>query len=71
MYWDRGPGLLLTLGSVLLIQSVFLVLKMTGAIDWNWWIILIPSYLVVAWVLMFIAGAIGFNDFVMDLARRR
>ena len=45
---------------------VFIVLKLTGVIDWSWWIVLLPLYLPMA---MFLAFA-GLVVFLMWIAYR-
>lgn len=53
---SRGPGILGLLG------IVFVVLKLTGVIDWSWWWVTLPFYGVLALfisvaVLIFICAA--------------
>lgn len=45
---------------------VFIVLKLTGVIDWSWWLVLLPLYLPMA---MFLAFA-GLVVFLMWIAYR-
>lgn len=32
------------LGILAVMQIVFLVLKLTGLIDWSWWLVLVPLW---------------------------
>ena len=49
----------LGLGTVLFI--VFLILKLTGNIDWSWWFVTMPLWLPLAIVIaaLLIAGIVG------------
>lgn len=41
-----------------LLQAVFLVLKLTNTVDWNWWIICSPLLISVGWLLFIFILAI-------------
>ena len=41
---------------------VFLVLKLTGNIDWSWWWVTSPLWLPLAFLLVIIIGAIMFYN---------
>lgn len=62
----NGPGVLSTLG------IVFVVLKLTGVIDWSWWWVTAPFWgplaLLVGLVLLilFIAGIAGIIGFAIN-----
>ena len=42
-------------GILTILQIVFIVLKLTSTIDWSWWVVLIPAYIL---VLLWIAAII-------------
>lgn len=48
---QKGKALL-RLFIMLLIQFVFIMLKITGAVNWNWVVVLIPIFLIVFWELL-------------------
>ena len=54
-------------GSFLLFV-VFLVLKLTGAIDWSWWLVTIPLWIGVAWLLLttVFIGVLAFIIGILD-----
>lgn len=47
---NKGRALLRT-SFMLLIQFVLFMLKITGAIDWSWVVVLIPLWLIIFWEL--------------------
>ena len=46
------------LGISAVLQIVFLVLKLTGLIDWSWWLVLVPLWADIGFVLLFIILAL-------------
>lgn len=42
------------LGILAVLQIVFLVLKLTGLIDWSWWLVLVPLWVDIGFGLLFI-----------------
>lgn len=42
------------LGILVVLQIVFLVLKLTGLIDWSWWLVLVPLWADIGIGLLFI-----------------
>ncbi len=38
-----------TISLLIILQIVFLILKLCGIITWSWWIVLIPLYLEILW----------------------
>ena len=46
------------LGILAVLQIVFLVLKLTGLIDWSWWLVLVPLWADIGFVLLFIILAL-------------
>ena len=40
------------LGISAVLQIVFLVLKLTGLIDWSWWLIMLPIYVPIMLVVI-------------------
>ena len=46
------------LGIVAVLQIVFLVLKLTGLIDWSWWLVLVPLWTDIGFGLLFIILAL-------------
>ena len=47
---EKGKAFL-RLFTLLLIQFVLILLKLSGAIGWNWLIVLIPVWLIIFWEL--------------------
>ena len=47
---EKGKAFL-RLSTLLLIQFVLILLKLSGAIGWNWLIVLIPVWLIIFWEL--------------------
>jgi hypothetical protein len=43
-----------------LITAIFVILKLTGAIDWSWWWVLGPLWLPFAFALIFMLAAAPF-----------
>lgn len=41
-------------GILAVLQIVFLVLKLTGLIDWSWWLVLVPLWADIGIGLLFI-----------------
>lgn len=39
-------------GSLITIQIVLIILKLTNVIDWSWWFVLLPALLPVALVVL-------------------
>ena len=46
------------LGILAVLQIVFLVLKLTGLIDWSWWLVLVPLWTDIGFALLFIILAL-------------
>ena len=46
------------LGILAVLQIVFLVLKLTGLIDWSWWVVLVPLWTDIGLSLLFIILAL-------------
>lgn len=46
------------LGISAVLQIVFLVLKLTGLIDWSWWLVLVPLWTDIGFSLLFIILAL-------------
>ena len=46
------------LGISAVLQIVFLVLKLTGLIDWSWWLVLVPLWTDIGFALLFIILAL-------------
>ena len=46
------------LGISAVLQIVFLVLKLTGLIDWSWWVVLVPLWTDIGFSLLFIILAL-------------
>ena len=46
------------LGISAVLQIVFLVLKLTGLIDWSWWLVLVPLWTDIGFGLLFIILAL-------------
>ena len=46
------------LGILAVLQLVFLVLKLTGLIDWSWWLVLVPLWTDIGFGLLFIILAL-------------
>lgn len=46
------------LGIVAVLQIVFLVLKLTGLIDWSWWLVLVPLWADIGFGLLLIIIAL-------------
>ena len=46
------------LGISAVLQIVFLVLKLTGLIDWSWWLVLVPLWVDIGFSLLFIILAL-------------
>ena len=46
------------LGILAVLQIVFLVLKLTGLIDWSWWLVLVPLWTDIGFSLLFIILAL-------------
>ena len=42
------------LGILAVLQVVFFVLKLTGLIDWSWWLVLVPLWADIGLGLLFI-----------------
>ena len=47
---NRGRALL-RFFIMLLIQFVFIMLKIAGAVNWNWVVVLIPIWVIIFWEL--------------------
>ncbi len=45
---DGSPGLIYP------IQVTFLILRLTNLIDWNWWIVFLPSMLWLAFMFIYL-----------------
>lgn len=46
------------LGILAVLQVVFVVLKLTGLIDWSWWLVLVPLWADIGFGLLFIILAL-------------
>lgn len=46
------------LGILAVMQIVFLVLKLTGLIDWSWWLVLVPLWADIGFSLLYIIIAL-------------
>ena len=46
------------LGILAVLQIVFLILKLTGLIDWSWWLVLVPLWTDIGFSLLFIILAL-------------
>ena len=46
------------LGISAVLQIVFLVLKLTRLIDWSWWLVLVPLWTDIGFVLLYIILAL-------------
>ena len=46
------------LGIVAVLQIVFLILKLTGLIDWTWWLVLVPLWTDIGFSLLYIIIAL-------------
>ena len=46
------------LWTLAVLQVVFLVLKLTGLIDWSWWLVLVPLLADIGFGLLFIILAL-------------
>ena len=46
------------LGTLAVLQIVFLILKLTGLIDWSWWLVLVPLWTDIGFGLLFIILAL-------------
>ena len=46
------------LGISAVLQIVFLVLKLTGLIDWSWWLVLVPLWADIGFGLLLIIMAL-------------
>ena len=42
------------LGLLSVLQVVFFILKLTGLIDWSWWLVLVPLWVDIGFGLLFI-----------------
>ena len=46
------------LGILAVLQVVFFVLKLTGLIDWSWWLVLVPLWTDIGFGLLYIIIAL-------------
>lgn len=46
------------IGISAVLQIVFLVLKLTGLIDWSWWLVLVPLWTDIGFSLLYIILAL-------------
>lgn len=44
------------------LQLIVLVLKLTGLLNWSWWIILIPAFVWVALIILMILMVVLINN---------
>jgi uncharacterized protein (DUF983 family) len=60
-------------GGLFAVFVVFLVLKITGTVDWSWWLITIPLWLpvVITVTTLIVAALIGFAFGLGPFKRRR
>lgn len=49
---------------------VFIVLKLTGEVDWSWWLVLLP-FLIPAFIAMIYIGVLYATLYGLRRARRR
>lgn len=56
-----GPG---AIGLVGLLSAAFIVLRLTGHIDWSWWWVLSPVWVSVLLVLILVGSMTGFLYYV-------
>ena len=40
-------------------QLVFIIMKLVDAVDWKWWVVLLPTFVSVAYVMVFILIGLG------------
>ena len=45
------------IGFLGLLTIAFIVLKLIGIIDWSWWYVLMPSYIIILFLIVIIFGA--------------
>ena len=48
-----------------LLTLVFVVLKLTGNIDWNWWFVFSPSIFIVVWWI-FMTLSIALMELILE-----
>lgn len=65
-----------TNGVAMLLMSVLVVLKLMGFIDISWWFVLLPAILriltcVTVLVVFTVAVAVGADDFIIDLLKKK
>ena len=60
---NKTPYIGIGIGDVL--QIVFIVLKLCGVIDWSWWWVLSPTWIVVG-ILMLCGAAAAMYLYIID-----
>lgn len=60
---NKTPYIGVSIGDVL--QIVFIVLKLCGVIDWSWWWVLSPTWIVVG-ILMLCGAAAAMYLYIID-----
>lgn len=60
---NKTPYIGVGIGDVL--QIVFIVLKLCGVIDWSWWWVLSPTWIVVG-ILMLCGAAAAMYLYIID-----
>ena len=59
-----------TIRTVLLLNLVLILLKLTGAIAWSWWIVMAPALVIAALALFLIAVVAVILALIPDTAKR-
>lgn len=44
------------------LQLIFLVLKLTGLLNWSWWVILMPAFSMIALIILTILMIVLINN---------
>ena len=55
---------------LVLLQILFLGLKLTNHIDWSWWLVLMPLIFYVGWAIVVIIGTLLVVGIVADYMRK-
>lgn len=64
----RDPGHGIGFGGAL--QLTFIILKLCEVINWSWWLVMLPSLLVVS-LIVFVLGGFFIVTFLQEIARQR
>jgi len=59
-----------TIRTVLLLNLVLILLKLTGAITWSWWIVMAPALVIAALALLLIAVVAVILALIPDTAKQ-